>query len=317
MSTDKWQPEALIPFSRAVRRLYDAAVSRFPLGILDRHSIDDGSACDRLRAWILKIGKSFGGMPRQSNAPKSSVRMVSGVSDLGAAVEQLTSPDRGAPSGLFSVLPTRLLGQVPGHLIPDLGNTDWIGLYPTWSLVSGENAQLANTILEEIAEQEFAAAFFLPQANPKEARPKLLALALEFRLHALRLAHWAKRQMGELRDALCPRLRVGDFADVRHFKVGVTLAGFNRLLKLRNKQAVLLVKLIRKRGHAATATKHQIRALRKSLPEISTFISEKGGLGYALASEVCARAKLATCWNPPRPNPAPPRATNPAVTPKS
>ncbi len=317
MSTDKWQPEALIPFSKAVRRLYDAAVSRFPPGILDRHSIGDSSACDRLRAWILKIGKSFGGMPRKSDALNSSVRLEAGASDIGAAIEQLTSPDRGVPSGLFSFWPTRLLGQVPDHLVPDLVNAEWIGLYPTLGHTPGEIASQASTIFEEIAEQEFTTAFLMPHANSKEARPRLLALALEFRLYALRLAHWANRQMRELRDALCPRLKVGDLAGKTHFRVTVTLAGFTRPLKLPDKQAELLVKLIRKKGHAATATKHQIRALRKSLPEISTFISEEGSFSYALASDVCARAKLAQCWDTPRPNPDPPATTNPVVTPKS
>lgn len=310
-------PEALIPFSKAVRRLYDAAVSRFPAGVLDRYSIDDGPVCDRLKAWILKIGKAFGGMPRKASALNSSIGMVSGASDLGATIEQFTSGDRGAPSGLFSVWPTRLLGQVPEHLVPDLGMAEWIGLYPPLSHAPGEIAGQAMTILDEITEREFNAAFLLPHTDPKQARPKLLALALEFRLHAMRLAHWANRQVQELRDALCPRLKVGDVAGKKHFRVTVTLAGQSRLLKLPDKQADVLVELIRGKGHAARATKHQIRALRKSLPEISTFISEKGGLSYALASEVCARAKLAKFWDPPRPNPAPPRAINPAVTPKS
>lgn len=313
MSNDKWLPEAIIPFSTAVRRLYDAAVSRFPAGILDRHSIDDGSACDRLRAWILRIGKAFGGTPRKSVALSSIAEL--GAGDLGAAIEQFTALDRGAPSGLFSVWPTRLLGQVPEHLVPDLGNAEWIGLYPPLNHAPGEITVQALTVLDEIADQEFTTAFLLPHTDPKQSRPRLLAMALEFRLHALRLAHWANHQIHELRDALCPRLKVGDLAGKTHFRVTVTLAGFTRPLKLPDKQAELLVELIRKKGHAATATKHQIRALRKSLPEISTFISEEGGLSYALASEVCARAKLAKFWDPPRPKPASPKAASPVVTP--
>lgn len=315
MSTDKWLPEAIIPFSRAVRRLYDAAVSRFPTGILDRHSIEDGPACDRLRAWLLKIGKAFGGMPRKSTALNPSIGVVLGPSDLGATVERFTSADQGAPSGLFSIWPTRLLGQVPEHLVPDFGKADWIGLFPLKSHAPGEVAGQAMTILDEIAEEEFTTAFLFPHADPKVARPKLLALAMEFRLHALRLAQWANRQMQELRDALCPRLKVGDLAGKRHVNVTVTLAGQSRLLKLPDKQANVLLKLIRGKGHAAKATKHQIRALRKSLPEISTFISEEGGSSYALSSRVCARAKLAKFWGPPRPKPASPKAASPVVTP--
>ncbi len=317
MSTDKWLPEAIIPFSRAVKRLYDAAVSRFPAGVLDRYSIDDGAVCDRLKAWILKIGKAFGGMPKKSTALNSSIGMVSGASDVEATIEQLATADRGAPSGLFSVWPTRLLGQVPEHLVPDLGMAEWVGLYPPLSHAPGEIAGQAMTILDEIAEREFTTAFLLPHTDPEQARPKLLALALEFRLHALRLAHWANRQMQELRDALCPRLKVGDLAGKKHFKVTVTLAGHSRLLKLPDKQAEVLVELIRMKGHAAGATKHQIRALRKSLPEISTFISEEGGSSYALASGVCARARFAKFWDPPRPKPTSPEAANSVVTPKS
>lgn len=310
MATENWQLEALSPFIRAVRLLYDAACSQFPHGILDERSREHGVSCNQLRAWIMKTGKLFGGRSRKLNANMDSV-----VSGLGSAIDHVLSTDPSSPSGLLGIWPTRLLGPIPDHLVPVHSHLEWEGLYPTSIRMTGESVSGANTTMEEMEEQEFAAAFLVPDADPEKAKPKLVAIALEFRLHALRLAHWAKRQIREIQDALCPRIRLGDLSGTLHFQVVVTLAGFVRRFKIRDKQAELLAKLIRKKGRPVLASKHKIRALRKSLPEISTFISDDGKAQYKLASEVCARAKFAACWNPPRPNTAQPAATNPVVTP--
>ena len=311
MATENWQLEALRPFMRAVRLLYDAACSQFPHGILDERSEEHAVSCDQLRAWIMKTGKLFGGRSRKLNANVDSV-----VSGLGSAIDHVLSTEPSSPSGLLGIWPTRLLGPIPDHLVPVHSHLEWEGLFPSSIRMTGECVSGANATLEQMEEQEFAAAFLVPDADPEKAKPRLVALALEFRLHALRLAHWAKRQIREIQDALCPRIRLGDLAGKLHFQVVVTLAGFVRRLKIPDKQAELLAKLIRRKGLPVSANKHKIRALRKNLPEISTFISDDGKDQYKLASEVCARAKFASCWQAARPAAVAPAAADLVITPK-
>jgi hypothetical protein len=197
---------------------------------------------------------------------------------------------------LLATWPSQLLGEVPIHLLPDLAAAEWIGLYPPEHRQDPSRRKSTIAILKELAQDEFEEAFLVHDGTDRESHTVLVSRALKFRLAALRLVQWAKQQLAGLRDAVCPRIHLGDMVDTRTFRVSVAMAGFTRTSKLPDKQAALLAELLTEKGSSVKVTKQRIHELRKRLPELGPFFEKNGDSQYSLDPQVCNRAKLALRW---------------------
>ncbi len=303
MSSKTWLPESLQPLERSIDKLFRAACLPFPATPLAGRAVQRpdtiASECRQLRKWLTTVGRLLGG---RSRSAQLAVSASDGINAPGGfdAVEALLTRDDTAPSGLLGAWPTKLLAEVPSHLLPDRDSAGWVGLYPPGHCLNREVNKVADKLLEELSQKEFENAWLLPHAQDVEAHPNLLSRALQFRLCALRLVQWARVQLADFRDAICPRVHLGERVSSQHFRVRISLAGFTRPHKLPATQAKLLSELILNKEAGVAVTKQKVHDLKKSLPELAGLIEEKSISQYALPPEVCSRAKLASCWHPAR-----------------